>query len=73
MATVLPQYLHRTGSRAAIEVDGGIDRVTVARVVRAGAEILVAGAAIFEAPNPGDAARELRALAVGAAGGTVRS
>ena len=67
------ELLERTGSRAAIEVDGGIDRVTVARVVRAGAEILVAGAAIFEAPNPGDAARELRALAVGAAGGTVRS
>jgi ribulose-phosphate 3-epimerase len=34
-----------------IEVDGGVNLQTVARIVRAGATVLVAGAAIFEAPE----------------------
>jgi ribulose-phosphate 3-epimerase len=55
--------LDRTGSRAAIEIDGGIDPETVARVVAAGVEILVAGSAIFHTPDPETAARELKALA----------
>jgi ribulose-phosphate 3-epimerase len=57
--------LDRTGSAAAIEIDGGIDRETVGRVVAAGAEILVAGSAIFHTPDPAKAARELKALALG--------
>ncbi len=59
--------LDRAGSRAAVEIDGGIDRGTIARVVAAGAEILVAGSAIFHSPDPEAAARELKALAVQAA------
>jgi ribulose-phosphate 3-epimerase len=55
--------LDRAGSQAAVEIDGGIDRTTVARVVAAGAEILVAGSAIFHAPDAEAAARELKALA----------
>ncbi len=55
--------LDRTGSAAAIEIDGGIDKDTVGRVVAAGAEILVAGSAIFHTPDPEAAARELKALA----------
>jgi len=55
--------LDRTGSRAAIEIDGGIDLETVARVVAAGVEILVAGSAIFHTPDPEAAARQLKALA----------
>jgi len=42
-----------------IEVDGGIHHETVADVVRAGAEILVAGSAIFEQGNPSENARQL--------------
>ena len=53
--------LDRTGSPAAIEVDGGIDRATAPRVVAAGAEILVAGSAIFRTADPAAAVRELRA------------
>jgi len=53
--------LDRTGSRAAIEVDGGIDLDTAPRVVAAGAEVLVAGSAIFRAADPAAAVRELRA------------
>ncbi len=59
--------LDRCGSRAPIEVDGGIDLHTVARVVEAGAEILVAGVAVFHAPNPAEAARALKAAAEEAA------
>ncbi len=42
-----------------IEVDGGIDLTTVADVVRAGAEILVAGNAIFGKGDPKINAREV--------------
>ena len=42
-----------------IEVDGGIHRETVADVVRAGAEILVSGSAIFEKGDPSGNARQL--------------
>jgi ribulose-phosphate 3-epimerase len=55
--------LHRRGSRAPIEVDGGIDASNAARVVAAGATILVAGNAIFGSPDPERATRELRAAA----------
>lgn len=52
--------LDREGNHAPIEVDGGIDRTNAALVVAAGAEILVAGNAVFGAPDPAAAIRELR-------------
>ncbi|MEO8521292.1 MAG: ribulose-phosphate 3-epimerase [Acidobacteriota bacterium] len=55
--------LDRRGNRAPIEVDGGIDRGNAARVISAGAEILVAGNAIFGSPDPARATRELREAA----------
>jgi ribulose-phosphate 3-epimerase len=56
--------LRRRGSRAPIEVDGGIDASNAARVVAAGAEILVAGNAIFGGGEPERATKELRAAAM---------
>jgi ribulose-phosphate 3-epimerase len=56
--------LDRQGSRAAIEIDGGIDLANVARVVSAGASMIVAGSAIFHTPDPERAARELKAAAL---------
>jgi len=50
-----------------IEVDGGIHHETVAQVVRAGAEILVAGSAIFEQGNSSENARHLLKSALDAA------
>jgi len=47
-----------------IEVDGGIDLTTVAEVVRAGAEILVAGNAIFGKGDPKVNAEKLLKTAV---------
>jgi ribulose-phosphate 3-epimerase len=46
-----------------IEVDGGINTETVPQVVRAGAEILVAGIAIFGNEDPGKACRQLKLIA----------
>jgi len=46
-----------------IEVDGGIGPETVPVVVRAGAEILVAGTSIFHTPDPAAAFREMQRLA----------
>jgi ribulose-phosphate 3-epimerase len=49
-----------------IEVDGGIGPATAPLVVRAGANILVAGAAVFAAPEGvAEAARKLRASVAG--------
>ncbi len=47
-----------------IEVDGGIDVVTAPTAVRAGANVLVAGSAIFHQPNPLKAAAALREAAL---------
>lgn len=58
--------LDRAGSAVPIEIDGGIDTSNIARVVAAGAEILVAGAAIFHKPDAEAAARELKAAAMAA-------
>jgi len=46
-----------------IEVDGGIDFETVGEAVRAGAEILVAGSAVFGHGNPTDNAQRLLKVA----------
>ncbi len=63
--TRLRRLLDDARNPAPIEVDGGIDCGNAARVVAAGAEILVAGAAIFGAPDPAAATRALRAAALG--------
>jgi ribulose-phosphate 3-epimerase len=51
-----------------IEVDGGIDTTTAPVAVAAGANVLVAGSAIFGQPKPWEAADAIRAAA-GAANG----
>ena len=51
-----------------IEVDGGVAHDTVAQVVQAGADLLVAGNAVFGAGEAERDARELLAAARAAAG-----
>jgi len=58
--------LEAVGNNAAVEIDGGIDMLTVSRVVKAGARMLVAGNAIFGSADPERAARELKAAAMAA-------
>jgi ribulose-phosphate 3-epimerase len=60
----LRALLDRVGSRAAIEIDGGIDLKTVGRVVAAGARMIVAGSAIFHTPDPERATRALKQAAL---------
>ena len=58
--------LDSAGSSAPIEIDGGVDQHNIARVVAAGARIVVAGSAIFNTADPERATRELKAAALGA-------
>jgi len=60
--------LDRQGSVAPIEVDGGVDGSNAARIVEAGATILVAGNSIFGTGDPERATRDLRAAATLKAG-----
>jgi ribulose-phosphate 3-epimerase len=53
------------GARVAVQVDGGIDAATAPRCRDAGANVFVAGSAIFDEPDPGEAYRAI-ARAVGA-------
>jgi ribulose-phosphate 3-epimerase len=55
--------LDQAGSRAPVEVDGGVDQTNAARLVSAGASILVAGNAIFGTGDPAAATRALRKAA----------
>jgi len=56
----LKQIVDKANLSVDIEVDGGIDETTVADVVKAGANILVAGTAIFKAPDIKEAIKVLR-------------
>ncbi|HET6955902.1 MAG TPA: ribulose-phosphate 3-epimerase [Vicinamibacterales bacterium] len=58
--------LDEAGNAAPIEIDGGVDEHNVARVVAAGARIVVAGSAVFNTPDPERATRELKGAALGA-------
>ena len=59
----LAEYKRESHSSFLIEVDGGINKKTIPQVVRAGAEVLVAGDAIFSQQDPGDACRQLKEIA----------
>jgi ribulose-phosphate 3-epimerase len=62
----LVQKRERRGLSFRIEVDGGVDLTTVGDVVRAGADLLVAGNAVFAHGNIGENARKLLQAARGA-------
>jgi ribulose-phosphate 3-epimerase len=52
--------LDQAGSRAALEVDGGITAETIAEAWLAGADTFVAGTAVFGAADPAQAVRDLQ-------------
>ncbi len=58
----LRELLNRTGSKALIEIDGGGNRETGKLLVEAGADVLVAGSAVFGAPDPVAEVAALKAL-----------
>ena len=60
----LRKMIDERGLRTRIEIDGGIDSDNIADIASAGAEIIVAGSAIFGADDPGVAVRKLREATV---------
>jgi ribulose-phosphate 3-epimerase len=58
----LRDLVERTGSKALIEIDGGVNRETGKLLVEAGADVLVAGSAVFGAKDPAEEIKFLRSL-----------
>lgn len=54
-----------TGKPIALQVDGGISRDTILRAAEAGADVFVAGSAVYSAPEPSAEIDVLRNLALG--------
>jgi len=55
----LPRVRDLVGEDVAVEVDGGIDAQTAPACRRAGANLFVAGSAIFSSPDPGESYRAI--------------
>ncbi len=58
----LKELIRVTGSSALIEVDGGVNMETAVPLIEAGADILVAGNAVFSSDDPIKAISELKNL-----------
>ena len=60
----LRSMLDAAGDGAMIEIDGGVGANNWAKLVAAGADVLVAGSSTFNAPSPADAIREMKGLPI---------
>ncbi len=58
----LRKLIDESGSKALIEVDGGVQGETAPRLVQAGVDVLVSGSYVFKAKDPEDVIHSLRAL-----------
>lgn len=58
----LRKMIDESGSKALINVDGGVNEKTGARLAAAGADILVAGSYVFRASSPSEAIHALKVL-----------
>lgn len=58
----LRKLIAESGSKAVIEIDGGVDLTTAPALIEAGADVLVAGSYVFGAPDPIKAVSDLIAL-----------
>ena len=58
----LRQLIDREGSKALIEVDGGVQAETAPRLVEAGVDILVSGSYVFKAADPKATIHSLKQL-----------
>ncbi len=55
----LRRMIDERGLQTRIEIDGGIDAGNIQKIVESGAEIIVAGSAVFGKENPTEAARQM--------------
>lgn len=58
----LRQLIEASGSKALIEIDGGVQAETAPRLVKAGADILVSGSYVFKSADPLATIHGLKAL-----------
>lgn len=58
----LRRMISEAGSKAVIEVDGGVQAETAPRLVAAGVDVLVSGSYIFKSSNPEGVIKSLKAL-----------
>ena len=58
----LRRMITEKGLQTLIEVDGGVQGETAPRLVAAGVDVLVSGSYVFNAPQPEEVIRQLRAL-----------
>jgi len=58
----LRALINNSGSSARIEVDGGISLENAGEIIKAGADILVTGSAVFSAENPAETIAKLKAV-----------
>ena len=59
----LKAWLHEEHFDIPVEVDGGIKLDNLEAILRAGMDVVVAGSAIFEAPDPAGIIREMKRIA----------
>jgi ribulose-phosphate 3-epimerase len=55
----LKQMIDASGYNVRVEIDGGIDTQNIGSIVAAGAEMIVAGSAVFGKDDPAEAVRSL--------------
>ena len=58
----LRTLIQESGSKALIEVDGGVTLENAPLLMQAGADVLVAGSSVFNAPNPEEACARFASL-----------
>jgi ribulose-phosphate 3-epimerase len=59
----LKALISSSGSKALIEIDGGVNKQNAKPLLEAGADVLVAGHFVFSSPKPKEVIRDLKAIA----------
>ncbi|MDR3712167.1 MAG: ribulose-phosphate 3-epimerase [Puia sp.] len=56
----LKKMIHERGLKTLISIDGGVTLENAASILHAGADVLVAGSTVFQAPDPKEAIKTLK-------------
>jgi ribulose-phosphate 3-epimerase len=59
--TKLRRLVDQLGLNIELEIDGGVKLDNASRIAQAGADILVAGSAVFNTPQPGETVKQMKA------------
>ncbi|MCX6276101.1 MAG: ribulose-phosphate 3-epimerase [Bacteroidetes bacterium] len=60
--TQLRELIQRRNSHAKIEIDGGVDLINAPKLLKTGADVLVAGNTVFASPVPTETISKLKAI-----------